>query len=174
MGGQALGSLAWGGLAGPMGTGPALELAAALLAAALSVRWLPMRELTGKLDRTTSSYWPTPHLVFEPEAEGGPVVVVMRYRVSETAQAEFLRAMDLVGLSRRRTGASRWGVYRDGADAETFVEVFEVPSWAEHMRQHDNRLTGADVEFEQRAIALSETKPTVEHLLPADQLTGSR
>jgi MFS family permease len=169
MGGQALGSLAWGALAGPLGTGTTLVVAAALLGAvALSVRWLPMLELTGKLDRTPSAPWPAPNLVFEPEPDGGPVVVVKRYRVAEANQAEFLQAIDWVGRSRRRTGASRWGVFRDGADSDLFVEVFEVPSWDEHLHQHTVRMTGADAEFEQRANALSETEPTIEHLLPPD------
>ncbi|WP_414641082.1 MFS transporter [Actinospica sp.] len=169
MGGQALGSLAWGALAGPFGSEPVLAAAAALLGAtALSVRWLPLRALTGKLDRTTSAHWPTPNLVFEPEPDGGPVLVVKRYRVAEPDHAAFLEAMDLVGLSRRRTGATRWSTYRDGADADLFVEVFELPSWEEHLHQHESRLTGADAEFQQRADDLAEGEPTVEHLLPAD------
>jgi MFS family permease len=175
MGGQALGSLAWGALAGPWGTGVVLVVAAAVLAGAgLSVRWLPLRELTGKLDRTPSAPWPTPNLVFEPEPEGGPVVVVKRYRVAHADQAAFLAAMDLVGLSRRRTGASRWNVYRDGADSDVFVEVFETPSWAEHLAQHSDRMTGADTEFEQRANDLSVGEPTVEHLLPPEALVEER
>lgn len=167
MGGQALGSLAWGALAGPSGTGPALVAAAALLgAAALSVRWWPLLALTGKLDRTLSVHWPDPHLVFEPEPTGGPVMVVKRYRVAQPNQDAFLRAMHTLALSRRRTGASRWELYRDGADAETFVEVFAVPTWEEHLRQHSGRLTGADADFERRADELAEAQPTVEHLLP--------
>jgi hypothetical protein len=39
-----------------------------------------------------------------------------------------------------------------------------VRSWAEHLRQHGERLTGADQEFEERAIALAEGPPEVQHL----------
>lgn len=167
MGGQALGSLGWGALAGPLGTGAALAVAAALLGlAALSVRLLPLLALTGKLDRTPTAPWPDPHLVFDPEAEAGPILVVKRYRVAAPDQAAFLDAMDRVGRSRRRTGASRWGVFRDGAQADLFVEVFEVPTWEEHLRQHSGRLTGADAEFEQRAAAFAAGEPEVAHLLP--------
>jgi hypothetical protein len=42
-----------------------------------------------------------------------------------------------------------------------------VPSWEEHLRQHRERLTGADQAFQEQAIALAESPPQVEHLLPA-------
>ncbi|MEY9894151.1 MFS family permease [Catenulispora sp. MAP5-51] len=168
MGGQAIGSLLWGALASPLGITTTLVIAAALLAGtALSVRQLPLLALTGKLDRTTDAHWPDPHLVFEPDLDSGPIVVVKRYHVAPADTAEFLQAIDRVGLSRRRTGASRWGVFRDGDEAQTFVELFEVPSWQEHQDQRSIRLTGADSEFEERANRLSEPAPTVQHLLPA-------
>lgn len=167
MGGQAIGSLVWGALAGPLGIAPTLAIAAGMLAAAaISVRWLPLLPLTGKLDRATNANWPDPHLVFEPELDSGPILVVKRYRVAESDHAAFLEAIDLVGLSRRRTGATRWGIFRDGNDAQVFVEVFEVASWQEHQDQRSIRLTGADTEFEERANRLSSPEPTVEHLLP--------
>jgi MFS family permease len=169
MGGQAIGSLVWGALANGLGDKTVLVIAAVLLGAAgLSVRWLPLHALTGKLDRTPTAHWPVPNLVFEPEPDGGPLLVVKRYRIAEADHAAFARAIEWVGRSRRRTGAVRWGVYRDGSDADVFVEVFEVPSWDEHLRQHSVRLTGADARFEQDATDLAVVEPTVEHLLPFD------
>lgn len=50
----------------------------------------------------------------------------------------------------------------------TFVEVYQVPSWDEHRRQHEHRLTGADREIEAGARALASGPPEVAHLLPAD------
>jgi Transmembrane secretion effector len=70
----------------------------------------------------------------------------------------------VVRRSRRRTGASRWDLYRDGADASRFVEIFVVRSWAEHLRQHGERLTGTDREFEERANTLADGIPEVQHL----------
>ena len=52
---------------------------------------------------------------------------------------------------RLRTGATRWGLFRDGADPVRFVEVYLVPTWAEHLRQHEGRLTGDDEQAEKRA-----------------------
>ena len=42
-----------------------------------------------------------------------------------------------------------------------------MPSWDEHLRQHEGRLTGTDREIERRARALAEGEPQVTHLLPA-------
>ncbi|HEY3867855.1 MAG TPA: MFS transporter [Actinocrinis sp.] len=167
MGGQALGSLAWGLLAGAVGDAWALAASAALLGlAGASVASWPLRPTTGRLDRTVSAHWPDPALVFEPDPDDGPVLVVRRYRVPPESQAAFLEAMRWVGNSRRRTGATRWDVYRDGGSADGFTEVFSVRSWGEHLRQHADRLTGADREFEQRAAELAVGDLEVEHLFP--------
>jgi MFS family permease len=167
MGGQAVGSLLWGLLAGAIGVGATLCIAAALLGVvALTTPWRPLLALTGKLDRNISSHWPDPVLVFEPDPDDGPVLVVKRYRVAESNQQAFIQAMELVGRSRRRTGAVRWDVFRDGDSVDGFTEVFALRSWGEHLRQHSDRLTGADAQFEQRALDFVQGEPTVEHLLP--------
>ena len=75
--------------------------------------------------------------------------------------------MELVRRSRQRTGATRWGLFREGEEARRFVEVYLVPSWDEHLRQHGGRLTGTDRDFERTARALAEGEPRVTHLLPA-------
>jgi hypothetical protein len=49
-----------------------------------------------------------------------------------------------------------------------FVEIFVVPSWEEHLRQHHERLTGADRQCEAQADALSEPPPQTAHLMAAD------
>jgi hypothetical protein len=43
---------------------------------------------------------------------------------------------------------SRWGLYQDGEDPRRFVEVYFVPCWQEHLRQHTDRLAGDDQELE--------------------------
>jgi hypothetical protein len=116
------------------------------------------------MDRSPASYWPEPHLDFDPEPDDGPVLVTVTYRVPEDRETPFLEAMEAVRRSRQRSGASRWDLYRDGADRHQFVEVFVVPSWAEHVRQHDERLTGTDQALEERAIALADSAPEVQHL----------
>ena len=42
-----------------------------------------------------------------------------------------------------------------------------MPSWAEHMRQHEERWTGADRDWRNAALALTDgTALVVEHLFP--------
>src|SRR6476619_398210 len=68
MGGQALGSLVWGVLAGATSSVVSLLVSAGLLTVcALSVLWWPLHARTGNLDLTPSSHWPEPTLTFEPE-----------------------------------------------------------------------------------------------------------
>ena len=164
VGGQGVAALVWGLLAEQFGLVAVFVAAAGLmLAGAASLRWWPLHDTEG-LDRSPAMYWPEPHLDFQPEPDDGPVLVTATYRVAEDQEPRFLEAMELVRRSRQRTGASRWDLYRDGADGRQFVETFVVPSWAEHLRQHGERLTGADQALEERAIALADGPPEVQHL----------
>ena len=166
-GAQALAALAWGLIAARLGLVETFLIAAAVMAAGLATirRW-PLYDTAG-MDRSLAVYWPEPHLVVEPDPDGGPVVVMQRYTVAPDNEQPFLEAMELVRLSRLRTGAIQWGIYRDGEKAGSFVELFTVPTWEEHVRQHGERLTGADQQFEATAEALSEAPPEIWHLLPA-------
>jgi Transmembrane secretion effector len=83
--------------------------------------------------------------------------------------AAFVEAMTRVRGSRLRTGA----LYRDGEQDDTFVELFVVPSWEEHLRQHDERLTGTDRAYQQRATALAEGEPVVARLVGVDVPPGA-
>jgi ABC-type siderophore export system fused ATPase/permease subunit len=74
--------------------------------------------------------------------------------------------MQAVGRTRRRSGATRWTLFQDAADPDHFVETFIVPSWEEHLRQHE-RITVADRRFEERAHSLlaDGQAPRVTHLV---------
>jgi quinol monooxygenase YgiN len=113
-------------------------------------------------------YWPEPQLVTEPDPDEGPVLITLTFTVPADNVAEFLDAMEHVRQSRRRTGASRWCLYRDAADPSRFIETFHVPSWQEHLRQHRDRLTGADEDIERTAVALAAGLPEVAHLFRAE------
>ena len=94
------------------------------------------------------------------------------YTVARDAAERFVAAMRPVGLSRRRTGAEQWHLYRDAADADRYVEVFRVPSWSEHLRQHDGRTTGYDAQLLDSARSLVQGSPQVRHLLPPSAPAG--
>jgi quinol monooxygenase YgiN len=173
MGGQAVAAAFWGLVAQHFGIDTALVSAAVLLVAgAATIVWWPIYDTAG-LDRRSAVYWPTPALLLEPEPTDGPVLVTVRYAVSEENAMEFVRAMAAVGRSRRRTGAIGWDLYRDGANPETFVEIFTVASWDEHLRQHGGRLTGSDRKAEERARLLTRGQAEIEHLFPADTRSAS-
>jgi MFS family permease len=166
-GAQAAGALFWGALSDAYGLVVAHLAAAVVMAGgALTLRWWPMRDTSG-MNRDPAAYWPEPHLVLEPDDHDGPVLVTVAYPVRAENEAAFVAAMEAVRRSRLRTGAVRWGLFRDGAEPGRFVEAYLVPSWDEHRRQHDGRLTGSDQEAEERARALADGPPQATHLLSA-------
>ncbi|MFL5472221.1 MAG: MFS transporter [Gemmatimonadales bacterium] len=166
-GSQAAAALVWGLVAGLAGLVVAFLLAAGLLLlTAASLRLWPLYDVTG-LNRDPSRPWPEPHLGMEPEEDIGPVLVATTYTVAPGRQERFLQAMRDLRLSRLRTGAIRWELYRDGAFPNRFVEEYTVPSWEEHLRQHHGRLTGADAEIEARVDELADGPPQSAHLFPA-------
>jgi len=168
MGAQAVGAFAWGLLATHLGLDATLIVSAAALGVvALSVLVLPVHQRTLELDRTTSAPWPSPRVVLDPSPSDGPVEIDVTYEVDPALVDEFLIAMTEVEKSRRRTGAQRWRLQRDGEVRTHFRESFVVRSWGEHLRQHRDRITGADREILAAARALAAPLPEVRHLFPA-------
>lgn len=166
-GGQAVGALAWGLVVQEADTRLAFSAVAVglVLGLAASRRW-PLRE-TGSLDVSPAQHWPEPDMASEPDPGHGPVLVTVEYRVAAERADAFREAMRPVGRSRRRSGAERWSLYQDGADPELFVETYVVPTWEEHLRQHQERVTQTDRMFEERARALmvEGSEPQVRHML---------
>jgi MFS family permease len=169
MGGQALGSLAWGLVAGAVGPVSAMLIAAVLLAlCAVSTVWLPIRHNAEELDLTPSPFWPEPELVVEPDPTDGPVLVLRTYDVPAENVDEFMAAMAFVGRSRQRTGAMEWRLYRDVGVLDRYVEAFVVRSWAEHMHQHQVRLTAQDQLRERAVQAFADGDDRITHLVAAE------
>jgi len=165
-GGLALGSVLWGALAERAGSRAALIIAAAALLGGLAatIRW-PMTA-GATLDLRPSLHWPEPRIEIEPQADEGPVLVTVEYRVDPGRGNDFATAMHALGRVRRRDGAIQWGVFRDAADPSRYVETFLVESWVEHRRQHQ-RGTIADraVEDRARAFHVGDTPPRTSHLI---------
>ena len=165
---QALGALAWGQVTQLSGLRTAYLVAAGLmLAGTVSVRWLGLHE-QDETERSPVGNWAEPHLMLQPHLDEGPVLITASYRVPDANRAAFVAAMQPVRQARLRTGATRWGLFRDGADAGRFVEVYQVPTWDEYLRQHETRRTGNDEQDEQEAVALAEGPAIVTRLLPSD------
>jgi MFS family permease len=165
-GAQAAGALLSGLLANQAGLRPAVLGAAGLvLAGAIVGLWWRVPE-TGHLDPQPAVYWSDARLAFDPEPDTGPVLVAVHFTVTAERQPDFLTAMVQLSRSRRRTGATRWELYRDAEHPDRFVEIFRVPSWEEHLRQHEGRLTATDQAIEEAALAFSDPPAEADHLLP--------
>ena len=163
---QTAGALLCGLLANRVSLRPTV-LAAAVVVLAGAVAGLFRRvPETGHLDPQPAVYWTDARLAFDPEPDTGPVLVVVHFTVTSERQADFLIAMDHLRRSRRRTGATRWELYRDAEHPDRFPETFRVPSWEEHLRQHEGRLTATDQAIEEAALAFSDPPATADHLLP--------
>jgi MFS family permease len=165
---NAIGSAVAGALADEIGTAATLLIFAAGLAiAAVSVTWWPLLPETSEIDRETPLMWSTPALIFTPDEREGPITVSVTYLVGAENRTPFIRAMQQVRLSRKRTGATRWRLYRDGGNDGQYIETFDVPSWEELRRQRSERLTGKDREFLARAADLASELPTEDLYFPA-------
>ena len=121
------------------------------------------------MNRSAVVYWPEPPLASNLDPDGRAITVTVTYRVPMANQRLFVEAKARVRGPRLRTGAVSWGLYRDGEHDDTFVELFGVPSWEEHLRQHHDRLTGTDCAYQQRATALSEGESVVAHLVDVER-----
>jgi MFS family permease/quinol monooxygenase YgiN len=107
-----------------------------------------------------------PIVTFMPGPAEGPILVTVTYRVPPSKMEQFVDAMAVVERHRRRTGAHRWGLFRDLADPERFLETFAVDSWAEHLRQHQ-RATPSSEEHLDEVRRFIEPDVAVAHYLSA-------
>jgi MFS family permease len=167
-GSQAIGAVVWGALAGPLSLVTTFLVAAGvLLVAAATIPFLPIHDTRG-MDRRAVEFWPEPRVALQLAADSGPVAVQTIYTITPENEESFLHLMTQVRLSKLRTGATRWRLYRDAETEHKFVELFVVGSWEEHLRQHAGRYTGFDQDTEQRASALSHPPPQTSHLIATD------
>lgn len=165
-GGFAVGSAVWGSCAQRYGARTAVLAAAGTMAAGLAAAVRLRLPGGADLDLRPSDHWRAPDVAAAVEPDEGPVVVTVEYRVKSDHAPEFVRRMDARRLARRRDGAYDWGLYRDAADPNLWVEIFVVESWAEHLRQH-GRATVHDKLQEAEITALHEPRTVVRHLIAA-------
>jgi MFS family permease len=139
---NALGSAAWGVLAEASLTAAHLVAAGVLLLTLFAGR----RWLLGSASGLDLRLVPTddPTVTIVPHPADGPVLVTVMYEVPGDDVFSFADAMRLVERHRRRTGAYRWGLFRDLAAPHRFIETFVVESWGEHLRQHRRNTVNAD------------------------------
>lgn len=141
--GMTLGSLLWGWVAAQTNTPVALLISAtgAAVASAL-VRKFSLGSHGEEPDLTPSYHWP--HLpAEEPDKNRGPILVTIEYEIPLDRRVDFLHAIQSMRVIRRRDGAFAWGVFEDLVVPGHYIEVFQVHSWLDHLRQHA-RITRED------------------------------
>ena len=167
-GAMTAGSALWGQLASALGLPAAHFIAAAGALIGIAATW-HWKLLSGAgVDLAPSMHWPAPVLAIDADADRGPVLVTVEYRVAPEKRAAFLVAVRDLGQLRRRDGAYTWDVYEDAAENGRFLETFMVASWLEHLRQH-HRVTNADrvVQDAIREFGAA-AEPKVTHFIAAD------
>ena len=163
---MAVGSTAWGTVAARFGVIHALTCAAVGLVIGLAASLRYKLIDGGELNLAPSPHWPEPVVVVQPQLDQGPVLVQIEYRIDPNRAEEFRAAIQDLRRLRRRDGAFRWGLFRDPAEPERFLETFLVETWAEHMRQHV-RVTESDRKIENRirAFHIGSGEPAITHLI---------
>jgi len=165
MGSMALGSVAWGFTAEHLGLDIALVVAGAGAAATILLRFVA-RLPDVDVDMSVWRHWPAIRSVADlsPDPDDGPVLVTIEYHVEPPQSAAFVEAIHRLGRLRRRDGASQWGIFRDTAAPDRWIETFIVSSWAEHLRQHE-RAVAADRPVEEGVRRSARAAPAVRHFL---------
>lgn len=162
-GALSVGSAAWGFVADGLGTGAAVAISGAVLLAAVPLSMFLRFPAAEIISDHSFTGWNEPELMLSTPPPEGPLTVMVVYRVAPPNQREFLRTMAALGEARRRSGASRHEVLQEGSDPETFVELYSVASWDEHVRQQAERLSAADRALERRARELADRSDNSSH-----------
>jgi predicted MFS family arabinose efflux permease len=164
-----IGSAIWGQLAVVTGVPAALLLAAAGAAIGIPLTWRWKLQTGANVDFSPSMQWSDPVTTHAIEADRGPVLVTVEYRIDPKNRIAFLHALGQNSRERRRDGAYGWGIFEDPADNGRFVETFLTDSWLEHLRLHQ-RVTKADRISEQavRRFQIGDG-PKITHLISAQR-----
>ncbi|MEL6337231.1 MAG: MFS transporter [Pseudomonadota bacterium] len=158
-GAMAGGSLAWGLLAEAIGiAGTLLVAAGGLAAAAFLVLGVALPRGDGTA-QAASLHWPAPPSLPAAEVGDGPVLVTLDYRVPPANVAAFQALMAQLRAARLRDGGYGWHLFRVAEEEGVLRETFMLPSWADHLRQHD-RVTEAERALQAEIAALTEEGTT--------------
>jgi len=168
MGSLAIGPVVWGSIAEYTSLSTAMLVASVglIIVSLLSRRW----PISGNdlLDHTPSRHWRKPEPAIAIEPHHGPVMIKIRYAVADANRKEFLEAMQQLSLARRRDGATFWQIFADATQPGSYIEMFVVNTWLDHLRQHE-RISRQDALVQERIKALLQpgTSPVVTQFVHA-------
>ena len=169
-GGVAVGAALWGAVASwRLGAAHVIAATSMIVLTAATSRWRLSTSERLDLDLATVD---EPVVTLMPHLHDGPVLVTVRYEVPPERLDDFTREMRRVERQRRRTGAYRWGLFRDLQHPGLVLETFVVESWAEHLRQHQ-RMTNTDLSVLGDARQYAAGTATVAHYISCYSTSGS-
>jgi len=145
MGGMAAGSALWGQVASWIGIPYTLTLAACGALLGVAATWHNRIGKHDIADHSPSMNLTAPTAIAEVEADRGPVMVMLEYRIDPHRANEFTTLMHQMRRIRKRDGAFMWELFNDIEHPDRMVECFMVESWMAHLRQHE-RATVSDTE----------------------------
>jgi MFS family permease len=160
MGGSAASSIVWGLFAEAFGVEAAV--AGAAVTGVVGLVALRSWKLEGKADPdftpTTPVNLPEPAVDVLPE--DGPVMVTVEYRIDPARAAGFVEVMQRTRRARLRQGALSWGLFRDAAHPERWIEYFVDENYVEHQRRMERfSHFDADLRAERLAFHLGPEPP---------------
>jgi transmembrane secretion effector len=170
----AVGSALWGALASGVGTQWALGTSAVAVLLLQRLHRHVRVEMGQEADIVPGAQLPELVIAGEPLPDDGPVLIQVEYRVDDEHREAFLKAIQRVGPTRRRNGATSWRIYRDLGEVGRFVERYVIASWAEYVRLR-SRMTMADSRLQQRVAELqrSDTPIRVSRLIGVTPATAA-
>ncbi|MFN7726657.1 MAG: MFS transporter [Rubrivivax sp.] len=151
MGGTAFGALLFGKVAS-FSSVPTAILVAAVLGPVLLLATQRFSVEGEEVDFSPATPRNGPEVAIDIEADQGPVMVTLEYRIDPARAAEFNAVMQLTKAARLRQGALSWGLFRDTAEPGRYVEYFVDETWVEHLRRLE-RFTAADAELRTQRMA---------------------
>lgn len=161
------GALIAGAIAEAVGAALAIALmSGSVIGVAAITAWLRLPAVDEVKEPAPPEDWSrAPHAR---HVHGGPVMVLVTWQIAPEDLQRFLAAMRVLRTHRLRTGAVRWTLLRDPDDTGRMTEVYEVPDWSEHLRQHE-RLDQAAADAISHARTFDRSgAPAVSHLVGID------
>ena len=163
-GSMSLGSVVWGQVA----TASSVQIALVIAAVGLALGILVTRGFTvgqgEDADLTAALHWPAAPVLSDAQMPDRPAMVTVEYRVDPDKSDAFVAALTDFAKERRRDGAFSWSLHESVEAPGTWIETFHLPSWHEHLEQHE-RVTQDDALLQEkvRAFDLREDGPVVRH-----------
>jgi len=167
-GSMSLGSVIWGQIA----TLGSIQIALLIAALGLGLgAWITRQFEVGQgeaLDLSPASAWPQAPALNDSQSDDIAAMVIVTYKINPADEDAFLTLLNAFSKQRMRDGATRWDVSQNVEDPTLWVETFHLPSWAEHLAQHE-RVTRSDLEIQGKIKSLDrhDHGPVVRHYLEA-------